>query len=64
MNSNSSKEVIKKLKEDGWYLVRVNGSHHQFKHNYKKGTLTIKHPDKDIPKKTLMCIERQSGIEF
>ena len=64
MNSKSSKDVIKKLLEDGWFLVRTNGSHHQYKHNIKKGTVTVKHPDKDIPKKTLSCIERQSGIKF
>lgn len=64
MNPLSSKDVIKKLNDDGWYEVRVNGSHHQFKHNTKKGTVTVKHPDKCIPKKTLSCIEKQSGIKF
>ena len=64
MNSISSKEVIKILIENGWYEVRVSGSHHQFKHNAKKGTVTVKHPDKDIPKVTLKSIERQSGIKF
>lgn len=64
MNSKSSRDVINKLKNDGWFEVRVTGSHHQFKHKIKKGTVTVKHPDKDIPKKTLSCIERQSGIKF
>lgn len=64
MNSFSSKDVIEKLKRDGWYEVRIVGSHHQFKHEIKKGTVTIKHPDKDIPKATLKSIERQSGIKF
>lgn len=64
MNSKSSREIIKKLISDGWYEVRVNGSHHQFKHKIKKGTVTVKHPDKDIPKKTLSCIERQAQIKF
>lgn len=64
MNSLSSKDVIEKLKRDGWYEVRIVGSHHQFKHEIKKGTVTIKHPDKDIPKATLKSIERQSGIKF
>lgn len=64
MNSLSSKDVIEKLKREGWYEVRIVGSHHQFKHEIKKGTVTIKHPDKDIPKATLKSIERQSGIKF
>lgn len=64
MKSYSSREVIKRLKEDGWYLVNVVGSHHQFKHPSKKGRVTVKDPDKDIPRPTLDSIERQSGLRF
>ncbi|MCD7858364.1 MAG: type II toxin-antitoxin system HicA family toxin [Clostridiales bacterium] len=64
MKSYSSREVIKALQADGWYLVNVVGSHHQFKHPEKKGRVTVKHPDKDIPPKTLQSIERQSGLTF
>lgn len=64
MKSYSSREVIKMLKEDGWYLVDVTGSHHQFKHPTKKGRTTVKDPVKDIPIKTLRSIERQSGLNF
>lgn len=53
MKSYSSREVIKLLKENGWYEVDCTGFHHQFKH-----------PDKDIPPKTLRSIERQSGLKF
>ncbi len=64
MKSYSSRDVLRILKEDGWYLVDVTGSHHQFKHPTKKGRVTVKHPDKDIPRKTLDSIERQSGLTF
>lgn len=64
MKSYSSREVIKALKKDGWYLVNTVGSHQQFKHPAKKGRVTVKHPDKDIPQKTLDSIERQSGLSF
>ena len=64
MKSYSSREVIKMLKEDGWYEVACSGSHHQFKHPTKKGRTTVKHPDRDIPIKTLESIERQSGLKF
>lgn len=64
MKSYSSREVLQMLKDDGWYLVRSVGSHHQFKHPTKSGTTTVKHPDKDIPRKTLDSIERQSGLSF
>lgn len=64
MKSYSSREVIKKLEEDGWFLVAISGSHYQFKHPTKPGRVTVKHPDKDIPRKTLDSIERQSGLRF
>lgn len=64
MKSYSSREVIKMLKADAWYLIDITGSHYQFKHPVKKGRVTVKHPDKDIPRKTLNMIERQSGLVF
>lgn len=64
MKSYSSREIIKMLISDGWYEVNVVGSHHQFKHPAKKGRVTVKHPDKDIPVKTLKRIEEQSGLKF
>ena len=64
MKTYSSREVIKLLTEDGWYEVNVVGSHHQFKHTIKPWRVTIKHPDKDIPPKTLKSIEKQSGLTF
>ena len=64
MKSYSSREVIKILEADGWHLVSTRGSHHQFKHPDKKGRVTVKHPDKNIPLDTIKSIERQSGIKF
>lgn len=57
----NSREVIKMLKEDGWFLVRVKGDHHHFKHNHKKGVVTVPHPKKDLPKGTLNSIFQQAG---
>ncbi len=37
----SSREVIQRLREDGWYEVAHEGSHKQFKHNAKKGRVTV-----------------------
>jgi len=59
-----SRVVIRMLEQDGWALVRVKGSHHHFRHPTKKGTATVKHPDKDIPLPTLKSIEKQSGLKF
>lgn len=64
MKSYSSREVIQMLTASGWYEVNVVGSHHQYKHPIRKGRVTIKHPDRDIPIKTLKSIEQQSGLKF
>jgi len=64
MKSYSSREVIRILEQDGWYEIICERSHHQFKHPTKKGKTTVKHPQKDIPIKTLKRIEQQAGIKF
>jgi predicted RNA binding protein YcfA (HicA-like mRNA interferase family) len=35
------KDLIKLLEVDGWYQVRMKGSHRQFHHPTKKGTVTV-----------------------
>ncbi len=35
------REVLKLLGDDGWYLDRTRGSHRQFRHAAKKGTVTV-----------------------
>ena len=62
MKSYSSREVIKILKQDGWYEVNCVGDHHQFKHPTKRGRVTITHPRKDIPLGTFKSILAQAGI--
>jgi predicted RNA binding protein YcfA (HicA-like mRNA interferase family) len=57
----NSKQVIKRLQDDGWYLARVKGSHHQFKHVTLPGLVTVQHPNQQIPVGTLHSIERQAG---
>ncbi|WP_281679145.1 type II toxin-antitoxin system HicA family toxin [Synergistes jonesii] len=63
MKGYSSREVIRILKNDGWYEVRIEGSHHHFRHQTKKGTVTVPHPNKDLPQKTLKNIFAQAGIK-
>ncbi|MBF0500922.1 MAG: type II toxin-antitoxin system HicA family toxin [Candidatus Riflebacteria bacterium] len=60
----NSVEIIRKLKADGWYLVAVKGSHHQFKHPTKAGKVTVKHPSKDFPPGTLRSIYRQADWQW
>ncbi len=58
----SSRDLIKILEEHGWRLVRVSGSHHQFRHPIKKGLATVPHPQKDVPLKTVKSILKQAGL--
>lgn len=62
--SMSSQAIIKRLKNDGWYLVGVDGDHHQFKHASKTGKVTVPHPKKDIHIATLRSIFRQAGWDW
>ncbi len=56
-----SRDIIKKLENDGWELVAVRGSHHQFKHKTKPGRVTVPHPKKDLTPGTLNSIAKQAG---
>ena len=58
------KELLKLLEKDGWALSRTRGSHRQFKHSTKPGTVTIAgKPSAEVPKGTLNSILKQSGIK-
>ena len=52
-----SSDIIRMIEKDGWELKRVKGSHHQFKHPSKPGLVTVSHPTKDLPKKTVNSIK-------
>jgi predicted RNA binding protein YcfA (HicA-like mRNA interferase family) len=59
-----SREITRKLKADGWFVVAQVGSHVQFKHATKPGRVTVPSPRKDIPIGTLRSIEKQAGINL
>lgn len=58
------KEIIKLVEKDGWFVVRIKGSHRQFHHISKKGTVTIAgKPNVDMNPKTLNSILKQAGLK-
>jgi predicted RNA binding protein YcfA (HicA-like mRNA interferase family) len=59
-----SREIIKALEADGWKLVAVRGSHHQFTHSSKQGRVTVPHPKKDLTTGTIHSIYRQAGLNW
>lgn len=58
----NSRKLIAEIQADGWVLIRVNGSHHHFRHPDKSGLVTVPHPKKDLPLKTAKSIRRQAGL--
>ena len=64
MKSYSSREIIKILEADGWYCVGIVGDHWQYKHPIKPGKVTVTHPVKNIPIKTLKSIIKQAKIKI
>jgi len=58
------REIIANLEADGWRLVRTRGSHRQFRHPIKPGTVTVAgKPNVDMPKGTLGSIWKQAGFK-
>jgi predicted RNA binding protein YcfA (HicA-like mRNA interferase family) len=60
-----ARDIIKMVESDGWYLVRQKGSHKQYRHNTKKGLVTIaahKMSDEIAPG-TLNSILKQAQIK-
>jgi predicted RNA binding protein YcfA (HicA-like mRNA interferase family) len=57
------RDIIKRVVADGWYLVKTEGSHRQYKHPAKRGRVTIAgHPSDDLAHKTLSSILEQAGL--
>jgi predicted RNA binding protein YcfA (HicA-like mRNA interferase family) len=58
------RDVLKRLKEDGWKPVRTRGSHRQLKHPTKRGLVTVAgKPSEDVHPDTLKSIWTQAQIE-
>lgn len=57
------KDVIKMIEKDGWFLVRTRGSHRQFHHDTKPGTVTVAGKESvEVPPGTLSSILKQAGL--
>ena len=56
--------VIRMIKTDGWFIVRIRGSHRQFRHGEKPGVVTIaSKPNDDLAPGTLNSVLRQAGLK-
>jgi predicted RNA binding protein YcfA (HicA-like mRNA interferase family) len=58
------REVIKLIEAHGWRLDRPTGSHRQFRHRDRAGTVTVAgKAGIDVPPGTLANILRQAGLK-
>ena len=59
------KEMEAKIVADGWQLVKIDGSHHHYKHPQKSGKVTIPFhtKPKDLDKKNVNSILKQAGLK-
>jgi len=62
------REILKMLKEDGWYQLKArqtSGSHRQFKHPTKKGRVTVNgKPSEEVGLNDQRSIFNQAGWEW
>ena len=59
----NSRDVVRVLKEAGWYEDRVVGSHHIFKHPKVPGHISVPHPKKDLGTGLVRKILKQAGLK-
>ena len=58
------KDIIRQVEKDGWFIVRIKGSHRQFRHPVKRGLVTIPgHLNDDVAKGTLSSIFKQADLK-
>jgi len=58
------KELVALIQADGWKLARQKGSHRQFHHLSKPGTVTVAGKDSvEIPPGTLNSVLKQAGLK-
>lgn len=59
------KNIDKKLRQNGWQLVRVNGSHYMYKHVDNPNCLSVPdHGKESISTGVIKSIERLSGLSL
>jgi predicted RNA binding protein YcfA (HicA-like mRNA interferase family) len=56
------RDVLRRLRADGWVRVKSKGGHRQFKHPIQPGRVTVSgKPGHTVPPGTLASIRKQAG---
>lgn len=57
-------ELIAMIEADGWFRVRQKGSHRQYHHPTKPGSVTVSGKSSvDVPPGTLNSVLKQAGLK-
>ena len=57
------RDVLRLLRDDGWQLIAMRGSHRQYRHPTKPGRVTVAgRPGDDLAVGTLKSILKQAGL--
>jgi len=57
----NSRDIISRLRQDGFESVSVRGSHHKFVHRRLRRVVIVLHPKSDLPIGTVHAIYKQAG---
>lgn len=56
------RDILREMREDGWYLTATRGSHRQYKHPKKPGRATVAEREgDDLAPGTVNSIFKQAG---
>lgn len=56
-----SRDIMRRLRQEGFELVSVRGSHHKFVNRDLRRVVILPHPKSDLPAGTVHAIYRQAG---
>jgi predicted RNA binding protein YcfA (HicA-like mRNA interferase family) len=58
------RDLIRLIEQEGWVLDRTRGSHRQYVHPKKPGTVTVSgHLSAEVHPKTLSSMLKQAGLK-
>lgn len=59
----NGKEIIKKLKKEGWQVLRIRGSHHMMGKGGARTTVPV-HAGRDLKPGLVKKIQKDTGVKL
>lgn len=57
----NSRRILSRLRDEGWVLVSIEGSHHKLRNEATGRIIVVPHPKKDLPTGTARSIAKFAG---